>query len=368
MSKSRLTTAVSFPRPFVRLGFVPLTDCAPLVMAQELGLFRHHGLSVHLSRELGWTTIRDKILFGELDAAHAVAGLPFAATLGLGCAPCDCVTGLVLNLHGNAITLSNELSRLAGNGAGLRAFAAEQRGQRTLTFGIVSRYSSHHHLMRQWLAAAGLNPDTDVHLVVVPPPQMAVNLQAGHLDGFCAGEPWNSVAVEQGAGCIAATSAELDPGHPEKVLMVRRDFAEKRGAEHEALIAALIEACEYCADPAHHERVAATLAQRPFVGVSPSALRAGLAGTFPGGPATARRVSDFLVFRDLHANEPSGDKAARVLQHLRACGLARDGALFSPALAQKVFRSDIYERARALRSPTQTPHENESPETHLALV
>jgi ABC-type nitrate/sulfonate/bicarbonate transport system substrate-binding protein len=354
-------------RKILRVGYVPLTDCAPLVMAQELGLFRQYGLNVHLSRELGWTTIRDKILFGELDAAHAVAGLPFATTLGLGCAPCDCVTGLVLNLHGNAITVSNALARLVSNtGAGLRAFVAEQRGHRTLTFGIVSRYSSHHHLMRQWLAAAGVNPDTDVHLVVVPPPQMAVNLQAGHLDGFCVGEPWNSVAVELGAGHVAATSAELDPGHPEKVLMVRRDFAEKRETQHEALIAALIEACEYCADPAHHERVAATLAERQFVGVSASALRAGLGGAIHFGPTTERRVGDFLVFHDLHANEPSGDKAARVMQHLRACGLARDGMPFTPALAHKVFRSDIYERAVALRHRTQTPYEKESPETQLA--
>lgn len=353
----------------LRVGFVPLTDCAPLVMAQELGLFRQHGVNVHLSRELGWITIRDKILFGELDAAHAVAGLPFAATLGLGCAPCDCVTGLVLNLHGNAITVSNELARLVGNtGAGLRAWVAEQRGRRTLTFGIVSRYSSHHHLLRQWLLSAGVNPETDVHLVVVPPPQMAVNLQAGHLDGFCAGEPWNSVAVATGAGRVVATSAELDPGHPEKVLMARRDFAEKRAAEHEALIAALLEACAYCAVPANHERIAATLARREFVGVPAEVLRFSLSGAIQFDSERARQVGDFLIFHDLHANEPSGDKAARVLQQLRACGLARDGASFTHALAHRVFRSDLFERVTALSSPTQTPHENESPEIQLAHV
>src|SRR5262249_5884174 len=158
---------------------------------------------------------------GELDAAHAVAGMPFAATLGLGSEQCDCVAGLVLNLHGNAITLSNELWQLTGNGrGGLRALVAETRGRRMVTFGVVAQFPSHHHLMRQWLAAAGVNPDRDVRLVVVPPPQMVAHLKAGHIDGFCVGEPRNSVAVQSRVGCVAATSAELDPGHAEKVLMV----------------------------------------------------------------------------------------------------------------------------------------------------
>ena len=226
----------------LRLGFVPLTDCAPLVLAQELGLFRKYGLAVTLHRELGWATIRDKIIYGELDAAHAVVGLPVAATLGLGSIKCECATALVLNLHGNGITLSNELrKRGVTNVTQLRAEVQKLRGERTLTFGIVSPVSSHNFLLRSWLAGAGINPDRDVRIVVVPPPQMVANLKSGNLDGFCAGEPWNSVAVQAKAGWCAAVSAELDPGHPEKVLMVRSDFAEQREPEHLALVAALIE-------------------------------------------------------------------------------------------------------------------------------
>src|SRR6266850_6607819 len=215
------------PRNALRLGFAPLTDCAPLVMAQELGLFRKYGLCVTLSRELGWASIRDKIIHGELDAAHAVAGMPVAATLGLGAVKCDCLTALVLNLHGNAITLSNDLwQRGVRDGATLRDHVRKARGEQMLTFGVVFPFSSHNFLLRQWLVSHGIMPDRDVRIVVVPPPQMAANLKIGNLDGFCVGEPWNSVAVQTRAGWCVTTSAELDPGHPEKVLMVRRDFAE----------------------------------------------------------------------------------------------------------------------------------------------
>jgi ABC-type nitrate/sulfonate/bicarbonate transport system substrate-binding protein len=169
--------------------------------------------------------------------------MPVAATLGLNSVACDCLTALVLNLNGNAITLSADLwNRGVRDAATLQAEIARTRGEKTFTFGVVYSFSSHNYLLRNWLAAAGIQPDRDVRIVVVPPAQMVPNLKAGHLDGFCVGEPWNSVAVRAGEGCVVAVSAELDPLHPEKVLMVRRDFAERHAPEHLALIAALLEA------------------------------------------------------------------------------------------------------------------------------
>ena len=333
----------------LRVGFVPLTDCAPLVMAQELGLFQKFGLRVVLSRELGWATVRDKIIHRELDAAHAVAGMPFAATLGLGSIPCDCLTGLVLNLHGNAITLSNELwNRGVRDGASLRAEIQKERGRKTFTFGVVYPFSSHHFLLRAWLARAGIAPDRDVRMVVVPPPQMVANLKAGHLDGFCVGEPWNSVAVQSRAGWCMAASAELDHGHPEKVLMARRDFSEKRNEEHLALIAALLEACRFCDAPENHDAVAATLARREYVGATESALRRGLSGELDFGHDLRRTVPDFTVFHRDDANEPCGRKAAWVIQHLRESGLHPDAGTLNFALGRKVFRQDLFEKALAV--------------------
>ncbi len=357
-------------RRTLRVGFVPLTDCAPLVMADELGLFRKYGLGVTLSRELGWATIRDKVVHGELDAAHALAAMPVAATLGFGSVPCDCLTALVLNLHGNAITLSNDLWRRGvRDGATLREEISRSRRQKTFTFGVVFPFSSHHFLLRRWLAASGIVPARDVRIVVVPPPQMAANLKAGHLDGFCAGEPWNSVAVQSRAGWCAAVSAELAPGHPEKVLMVRRDFAEKRAEQHLDLLAALLEACAFCDEPGNREQIIATLARPDRVNVPAAALRRGLSAEFDFGHGEVRPVTDFNVFHRHNANEPAGDKAAWVLENIRASGFCHEPSALNFTLGRRVFRTDIYEQAVRLRSSTSNKLENEPiPEDQLALA
>jgi ABC-type nitrate/sulfonate/bicarbonate transport system substrate-binding protein len=336
-------------------------------MAHELGLFRKFGLNVTLSRELGWATIRDKIIHGELEAAHAVAGMPVAATLGLGSIPCDCFTALVLNLHGNAITLSNELwKRGVRDGKTLREEINRSRRDKVFTFGVVYPFSSHNFLLRDWLTAAGIHPDRDVRIVFVPPPQMVANLKAGNLDGFCVGEPWNSVAVQSRVGWCVAASAELAPGHPEKVLMVRRDFAEKRDEQHLALVAALLEASEFCDAPDNREEIIATLAQPAYVNVPAAALRRGFSAEFDFGHGEVRHIPNFNVFHRHNANEPSSDKAEWILQRLRASGLCADVSALNSGLGRRIFRTDIFDRAVCLRNSTtnidyekQTQSENE---------
>jgi len=355
----------SNPNRVLRLGFVALTDCAPLVMAQELGLFKKYGLRVALSRELGWATIRDKVIHGELHAAHAVAGMPVAATLGLNSVSCECLTALVLNLNGNAITFSADLwKRGVRDGATLRAEMARTRGEKTLTFGVVYSFSSHNYLLRNWLLAAGIQPDRDVRIVVVPPAQMVPNLKAGHLDGFCVGEPWNSLAVRAGEGCTVALSAELDPLHPEKVLMVRRDFADRRGPEHLAMLAALLEACAYCDAPENHAALISVLARPEFVNVSEEVLRCGLSGPFNVTRKESRSVPDFCIFHRHDANEPSADKAGWVLRNLRTSGLCNEPALLNAALGRRVFRADIFHSAQRFQnaSKPEPEHQNESPD------
>ncbi len=342
--------------PALRVGFVPLLDCAPLVMAHELGLFQKYGLRVTLQRELGWATIRDKIIFRELEMAHALAAMPLAATLGLGSSACDCVAGLVLNLHGNAVTLSNELwDQGVRDAASLRDCVRHSRHERTFTFAAVGTVSSHYFLLRQWLSGAGINPDRDARIVMVPPPQMHTNLKAGHLDGFCVGEPWNSVAVQARAGWCVASSAELAPGHPEKVLMARREFAEKRPAEHAALLAALIESCEFCAQPENYKCVSVTLAQPQYVGVSESALCRGLSGEFDFGHGFTRRITDFLLFSGPDVNEPSADKVAWLLNHLGKAMPGLEASAASAALSRRVFRADLYAEAVRLRNAAAEP-------------
>ena len=350
--QSRKNRSVAEP---LRLGFVPLTDCAPLVIAQESGLFRKFGLRVKLHRELGWATVRDKVIYGELDAAHALAAMPVAATLGLGSIPCDCLTGLVLNLHGNAITLSNSLrDHGVHDGASLREALLRLRDEKTFTFGAVAPFSSHYFLLRKWLVNSGIHPERDVRIVIVPPPQMVTNLKAGHLDGFCVGEPWNSVAVQSRAGWCVAVSAELAPGHPEKVLMVRRDFAESRAEEHTALLAALLDACAFCSEPENHAQLAAILARPEYVGAPEPALKRGICRQFDFGHGRVRTVHDFTVFYGGDANEPSTAKAAWVLQQMRAVVSDVEPSTFNAALGQRVFRTDLFERAVRERASAET--------------
>ena len=331
----------------LKIGFVALNDCAPLLMARELDLFSKYGVEVELSREVGWATIRDKVLYGELDAAHAVAGLAFSCTLGIGCVARECLSGLVLNLHGNAITLSNAIFNPRVPAAeGLR-LAIEQASERRLVFGVASPYSSHNFILCEWLRRCGVDPASQVEIVTVPPPQMHSNLLAGNLDGYCVGEPWNSLAVMRRTGWCVATSAELAPRHPEKILLVRRRFAEEQHAQHVAVIAALIESCAFCDRPENRERVIETLALPQNVDGPVHALRKSMCGTFDYGHGRIEKDSDFHVFSRFNANEPTIEKGQWVLEQMSACRLL-DETTAPPELIARTFRADLFHEARGL--------------------
>lgn len=339
-------------RRTLRLGFVGLTDCAPLIVAKEQGLYAKHGLQVQLTREIGWATIRDKIAYGELDAAHAPAGLLLAATAGLNTVPADCLTALVLNLQGNAIVLSQRLAK-AGATDGHKLRERVRRKRDPLTFGVVYQWSSHHVLLRQWLRDHGIDPDQDVQLVIVPPSQVFANLRAGHLDGYCVGEPWASLAVMEGAGFVVARSAEIAPMHTEKVLMVRRDYATRSHDEHVALVAALIEACAWCDAPENRDELIALLARSEYVNAPAEALRMSMCGKYNFGLGRVEECPGSNIFAAGDANDPTPAKARWMLDSFVRTGLIERSQL--PAdLAEQCFRSDLYAEARTLLSVTQT--------------
>ena len=207
----------------VRVGFMPLTDCAALVMASVLGFDRRYGITLELRREMSWSSMRDKLCSGALDAAHALYGLVTGVHLGIGARRQDMAVLMGLSQNGQAITLSRRLaSRGAFDGHSLRALLPAH-GQR-LTFAHTFPGGNHALLLNYWLAAHGIDPEHDVRLVTVPPSQMAENLRAGHLDGFCAGEPWGERAVLDGSGITAATSQQVWRNHPGKVLGASADF------------------------------------------------------------------------------------------------------------------------------------------------
>lgn len=343
--KPRNSAPAAAPARLLRVGFLPLTDAAPLIVAQERGFFARHGLQVQLHREVGWATIREKIIYGELDAAQAPAPMLWATHLGLGCAPCPVLTALVLNLHGNALTLSRALwDAGVRDAAGLCELARARRSHHPLTFGVVFLFSSHHLLLRDWLLTAGLDPDRDVRIVVVPPAQMFRNLAAGTIDGYCAGEPWNTLAVREGTGWCPTWSAAQQPGHLEKVLMVTQHFAHKRAAEHAALVVALAEACAWCDEPQHRESLAQLLAGADHLNLPVRVIAPALTGRFDCGDGRVESTPDFHIFHRGEANVPAAAKAAELQSALIGAGLLSASAVDSE-LPRHLFREDLYRDA-----------------------
>ncbi len=287
----------------LEIGFIPLTDCAPLAVAKEKGFFQMHGLEqVTLSREPGWKAIADGIMSGRLDAAQMVAGMPLALSLGMkGMQPTPIVTGMVLSRNGNAITLSKRFYNEGVRSLADLKAAIDRNRDKVLTLAVVHPASMHNLMLRHWLASGGIDPNQDVNIVMIPPAQMVSALKTGAIDGYCAGEPWNSRAVQEGLGFVIATDLDIWSGHLEKVLGVREDWANRYPQTHIALVKALLEACEYCDDRRNREEIAQILARPEYIGVSVDYIRPGLVTPYDRGmgeaPSSLLRYNQFYVDR-----------------------------------------------------------------------
>jgi ABC-type nitrate/sulfonate/bicarbonate transport system substrate-binding protein len=323
----------------VRVGFLPLADAAPLIAAKEHGTFARHGVTVELKREVGWATVREKIRLGELDAAQAPAPMLWAMALGLGCPACPVLTAFVLNLNGNALTLARSLGPSAATPEGVREIARLRRGSDLMTLATVFPYSAHFFLIHEWLRRSGLSAKKDVRIVVIPPAQMFRNLVAGTIDGYVAGEPWNSLAVSDGIGWCPLWSSALGTPQVEKVFLVTEKFADGRRAEHAALVAALRESASWCDTPANRPALARMLSAPRYLGLSEKLIAPPLLGIFNAGEGP-RPAPDFHIFSRGGANRPSAAKAAQVHASMRASGLLPASA--DAALASRLFREDLH--------------------------
>ncbi|PTX95248.1 nitrate ABC transporter ATP-binding protein [Spartobacteria bacterium LR76] len=300
----------------LRVGYVPLSDAAPLLVAEEQGFFRSRGLDVRLERELGWGSIREKLAYGELDAAHAPGGLMFSIMCGTHARPRAVRADVVLNLQGNAITLSRRLwQKGVHDGASLRLLLKSE-APRKPSFAVVSPFSSHVFLLRKWLTKAGIDPDRDVRVTVLPPPLVGEHMRAGLIDGFCVGEPWNSAAVFAGDGWIAATSAELEARHPEKVLIADDALARARSEEYEALIDAVVAACRFCESKAGRESVVDLFHSRSLFPVQRDVIANGLTGPLFKGDGLKPDPATFMYFHANEANRATRDRAVWLLDAL----------------------------------------------------
>ena len=328
------------PKPIL-LGFTPETDCAPIVVAHEMSLFKKYGVDVELQRELSWKNIQDKITRRQLDAGQAPGTLPFLINLGLTPENSDCVSSMVLSLQGNAITISRSLWEAGVQDAeSLREHIVHEK--RTYTFGVGCPLGSQYSLLCQWLKTADIPHNVKVRIMPAPAPQMFPLLKMGYLDGYCIGEPWNSVAVQAGAGVCVATSAQLAPLHPEKVLVVRREFAQKYAEEYEALIAALLEACAFCDQPQNRNQLCDLLALPQYVNAPIECFEASLLGPSELEDNSIHSLHGLNIFYRYRANDPTISKAAwitgRLFEFLRWSS--------RPAALDNVFQRDIFLRAK----------------------
>jgi len=335
----------------LRVGFLPVSDCAPIVYAQEAGLFSKHGLDVELRRETSLATIRDKVINGELDAAQAPATLPFLANLGLDSDPCACISAMVLSLQGNAITISRRLwDEGVYDAVTLREHIYRAWGRRTYTFGVVFPLSSQSFLLNRWFKAGGIRPEVEVRIVTIPPDQMFPTMKLGYLDGYCTGEPWTSIAVQAGSGVCLATSAELAPLHPEKLLMVRQSFSAGRAQEHEAMIAALLEACAFCDLPQNRPVLSEMISHPQYVNAPPESIRAGLVGPFELANSPPVAGFNLNIFHRFQANDPTDEKAAWIINGLYEMleqKMAERRTFERAPVLKNIFRRDIFEQAKA---------------------
>jgi ABC-type nitrate/sulfonate/bicarbonate transport system substrate-binding protein len=341
----------------LRIGFIPLTDATALLVAVDKGYAAEEGLDIELVREVSWSNIRDKLNIGLFDAAHMIAPVAIASSLGLGHVKVPIIAPFGLGLNGNAITVSPPLhAAIAAEADGdlsdpmvtasalARVVASRRsRGKEPLTFGMTFPYSTHNYHLRFWMAAGGVDPDQDVRLVVLPPPFMVESLANKHVDGFCVGAPWNSVAVDLGIGHILHFVSEIFQRAAEKVLAVRAPWAEENPEVFHALVRAHGRAAAFVEDAANHDEVATILAAPDRIGVAAEVIRRTLAGRLKISPDGAVRTSDrYLLVGRARAARPDPIQAAWLYAQM----VRWRHALMSPDLlaqAKAVFRPDLYD-------------------------
>lgn len=341
----------------LRIGYIPLIDATPILVAVDHGFAEAEGLDVELVREVSWSNVRDKLNLGLFDAAHMLAPLPMASSLGIGHVKVPLIVPFTLALNGNAITVSPalyaELSHVVDgdltdprvSSRALHRVVADRkaRGVPLVNFGMTFPFSNHNYQLRFWMSAGGVDPDEDVQMVVLPPPYMVDSLTSGHVDCFCVGAPWNSVAVDNGVGHILHFGRDIVRRMSEKVLAVRDNWAGDNPDTLSALIRALAKAAAYAEDPAHLGAVCESIGRR--IGATPEIISRTLKGVLKVTADGQTRSSDeYILLERRGANRPDKAHAAWMYADMvrwRQAPLTDDLRL----VAENTFRPDLYDHA-----------------------
>lgn len=337
----------------ISAGFLPLTDSAILVVAKETGIAEEHGIALNLVRETSWANVRDRLAVEQFDIAHSLAPMPIASNLGIGPFSNELIAPMALGLGGNAVSVSVDLyhamsqegdidvlsARSAGEYLSAVVKKNADKGKDRLQFGVVHPFSAHNFEFRYWLASSSIRPDIDVDIVIVPPPLMADALAAGQIDGFCVGEPWNSVALEQGAGRIVTVKSAIWSSSPEKVLAVSSKWARRNEDELVSLLRALYQSAKWCADEHNKEALALMLSKPDYLNVSDKLIMPGLTGALIGSDK-----ENFIEQYDGAATFPWQSHALWLYTQMVRWGQV-EHSQEKADIARGSFRPDIYRAA-----------------------
>lgn len=349
---------LSTPSRKIKLGFIPLTDCAPLVVAKELGLFAKYGVDVELEKQASWAVVRDKILNGELDGAHCLFSMPLSVYTGVGGkAGSEMKIAMVLNNNGQAITLSKEFCGQVGFKQVNKAAGGVKnvQGRKEVTFAQTFPGGTHDIWLRYWMSAAGINQKS-VGIITIPPPQMVANMRVDNMEGFCVGEPWNGVAAAQNVGFTHISSQDLWKNHPEKALVVNSTFASANREDLKKVMKAIIEACKWLDNMGNRAKVASWLSKPNYVNAPVQVLEARLKGSYDLGCelGVQKYKDDYMTFYNNGiVNTPKKSYAHWFLAQYVRFGYLKAEPNYK-AIAEKLILDDLFvEVAKEMGVPVQ---------------
>jgi nitrate/nitrite transport system substrate-binding protein len=328
----------------IRFGIIALTDCAPIVIAHELGYFKKFGINSTVSKEASWAVIRDKLSLGENQATHMLFGMPLASTMGLAGSPIKpMVIPWLLNRNGQAITLNNKLKAAgAKTPAQIKPIAEKAKAAGDpLTFAMTFPPGTHAMWLRYWLASGGINPDRDVNLITIPPPQMVANMKVDKMDGFCVGEPWNNRAIQDGVGFTAVTTQQLWRDHPEKVCAFTEEFAAKNPKTVKAILKALHLASVDLDKMGNRPKFAEVVSRPSYINTPSSTILERLLGKYVYGDGRVEQDPNYMIFSNRNCNYPHQIYAKWWLTQFRRWGMTKTAPDYD-AIARRVLRPDVY--------------------------
>ena len=371
------TTGLEIEKPQLTFGFIKLTDMAPLAIAKDKGYFEDEGLFVSVEAQSNWKNVLDRVIDGQLDGSHMLAGQPIAAGAGFG-RQAELVTTFSMDLNGNGITVSNDVwSKMKPNvpkdedgkpihpikAEALKPVIAEYKNSgKAFKMGMVFPVSTHNYEIRYWLAAAGIHPgmytaenvqgqiDAEVLLSVTPPPQMPATLESGTIYGYCVGEPWNQQAVFKGIGVPVTTNYDIWKNNPEKVFVMTKKFIEENPNTAIAVTKALIRAGKWLDQPENRAEAVKILSKPQYVGAPESVLANSMTGTFEFEKGDKRQMPDFNVFYKYNATYPFYSDGIWFLTQMRRWGQIPETkpANWYSETIQKIYRPDIWKKAAEL--------------------